>query len=175
MSSHTVLLTWNFEAWAHLILYGEEVTKKAQEEGEQAVAAYEQEQKDIAEGKIPVPASPKTKKKKPKGRQKGTASNRGKSKKKDDKNTKVCDEVNPVSFLKDTEPMYPKMSSDFQGIKMTIDKDDDALIMDVSSRILASRQKERNASSYYCLPVSKSMTVLPTGCAILLGLSSDNF
>ncbi len=39
-------------AWAHLILYGEEATKKAEKEGEEAVAIWEQEQKDIAEGKI---------------------------------------------------------------------------------------------------------------------------
>ena len=65
-----------------MILYGEEATKKAQEEGEQAVAAYEQEQKDIAEGRIPLPVSPKTKKKKPKGRQKGTTPNRGRGRRK---------------------------------------------------------------------------------------------
>lgn len=30
-------------AWAHLILYGEEATRQAQKEGEEAAAAYEQE------------------------------------------------------------------------------------------------------------------------------------
>lgn len=40
------------QAWAHLILYGEEATKKAEKEGEDAVAIWEQEQKDIAEGKL---------------------------------------------------------------------------------------------------------------------------
>jgi len=49
-------------AWAHLILYGEEATKQAQKEGEEAAAAYEQEKKDIAAGKIPEPI-PKPKKK----------------------------------------------------------------------------------------------------------------
>jgi len=53
-------------AWAHLILYGEEATKQAQKEGEEAAAAYEQEKKDIAAGKIPPPsAKPQTKRKKP--------------------------------------------------------------------------------------------------------------
>ena len=33
-------------AWAHLILYGEEATKKAQREGEEAVAVYQQQQID---------------------------------------------------------------------------------------------------------------------------------
>lgn len=53
-------------AWAHLILYGEEATRKAQKEGEEAAAAYEQEKKDIAEGKIvaPPPKPEKEKKKK---------------------------------------------------------------------------------------------------------------
>ena len=46
-------------AWAHLILYGEEATKQAQKEGEEAAAAYEQEKKDIAAGKIPEPSPTK--------------------------------------------------------------------------------------------------------------------
>jgi hypothetical protein len=53
-------------AWAHLILYGEEATRQAQREGEEAAAAYEQEKRDIAEGKIPEPpAKPEKKKKAP--------------------------------------------------------------------------------------------------------------
>ena len=50
-------------AWAHLILYGEEATRQAQKEGEEAAAAYEQEKRDIAAGKIPEPP-PKPEKKK---------------------------------------------------------------------------------------------------------------
>ena len=53
-------------AWAHLILYGEEATKQAQKEGEEAAAAYEQEKKDIAAGKIPPPPAKPEKKAKPK-------------------------------------------------------------------------------------------------------------
>jgi len=49
-------------AWAHLILYGEEATRKAQQEGEEAAAAYEQEKKDIAAGIIPVPPAKPDKK-----------------------------------------------------------------------------------------------------------------
>jgi hypothetical protein len=53
-------------AWAHLILYGVEATRQAQKEGEEAAAAYEQEKKDIAAGKIPEPPpKPEKKKKKP--------------------------------------------------------------------------------------------------------------
>eukprot|EP00584_Thalassiosira_punctigera_P018912 CAMPEP_0172570628 /NCGR_PEP_ID=MMETSP1067-20121228/128271_1 /TAXON_ID=265564 ORGANISM="Thalassiosira punctigera, Strain Tpunct2005C2" /NCGR_SAMPLE_ID=MMETSP1067 /ASSEMBLY_ACC=CAM_ASM_000444 /LENGTH=689 /DNA_ID=CAMNT_0013362759 /DNA_START=57 /DNA_END=2126 /DNA_ORIENTATION=- len=54
-------------AWAHLILYGEEATKKAQLEGEEAAAAFEQHEKDIAEGKIPPPSPSKPAKKKKRG------------------------------------------------------------------------------------------------------------
>lgn len=51
-------------AWAHLILYGEEATKRAQLEGEAAAAAFEQTEKDIAAGKILPPSlKPAAKKK----------------------------------------------------------------------------------------------------------------
>mmetsp|Transcript_27369 Transcript_27369/g.41420 ORF Transcript_27369/g.41420 Transcript_27369/m.41420 type:complete len:1311 (-) Transcript_27369:149-4081(-) len=50
-------------AWAHLILYGEEATKKAQREGEEAAAAYEREKAAIAAGEI-LPPAPKPEKKK---------------------------------------------------------------------------------------------------------------
>jgi hypothetical protein len=49
-------------AWAHLILYGEEATEKAKKEGEEAVAAFEQEKKDIAAGKILAPTPQKASK-----------------------------------------------------------------------------------------------------------------
>lgn len=57
-------ISFSFAAWAHLILYGEEATKQAQKEGEEAAAAYEREQQDIAAGKLPE-VSPRQKKKKP--------------------------------------------------------------------------------------------------------------
>ena len=53
-------------SWAHLILYGEEATKKAAQEGEEAAAAFAQHEKDIADGKI-LPPSPKPAKKKKRG------------------------------------------------------------------------------------------------------------
>jgi len=53
-------------SWAHLLLYGEEATKKAAQEGEEAAAAFAQHEKDIAEGKI-LPPSPKPVKKKKRG------------------------------------------------------------------------------------------------------------
>lgn len=71
-------------AWAHLILYGEEATRKAQKEGEEAAAAYEQEKKDIAEGKIMPPPPPKPEKKKPKCAKKTKDKKAGDRKKGDD-------------------------------------------------------------------------------------------
>ena len=171
-------------AWAHLILYGEEATRKAQEEGEQAVAAYEQEQKDIAEGKIPVPAPTKTKKKKSTPRTKNATSTKGRGRKKTTKNP-IVDATNantamsntPITCLEDIQAKYPKMSNEFKGINLISEKEDDALITDVSTRILASRQKETmTLSSSYCIPVSQlTTTSFPSGCALLLGLSSDDF
>lgn len=56
-------------AWAHLILYGEEATKKAQRGGEEAAAAYERKKAAIAAGEIlPPPPKPEKKKKVPKKR-----------------------------------------------------------------------------------------------------------
>ena len=50
-------------AWAHLILYGEEATRKAQLEGEEAAAAYEREKAAMAAGEV-LPSPPKAEKKK---------------------------------------------------------------------------------------------------------------
>lgn len=45
-------------AWAHLVLYGEDATRQAQKEGEEAAAAYEQEKKDGVSGKLPLIQTP---------------------------------------------------------------------------------------------------------------------
>lgn len=45
-------------------MYGEEATRQAQKEGEEAAAAYEQEKRDIASGKIKIPEPSKPEKKK---------------------------------------------------------------------------------------------------------------
>jgi hypothetical protein len=67
MYIHTIFFCTNgmlaLIAWAHLILYGEEATKQAQKEGEEAAAAYEHEKRGIAEGKIQAPLENKTDKK----------------------------------------------------------------------------------------------------------------
>jgi hypothetical protein len=48
-------------AWAHLILYGEEATRKAQLEGEEAAATYEREKAAMAAGEM-LPPPPKAEK-----------------------------------------------------------------------------------------------------------------
>jgi hypothetical protein len=88
------IFTWSkftfFPAWAHLILYGEEATRQAQKEGEEAAAAYEQEQRDIAAGKIPAPVSKMDKKKKePAKRKSKEAKQAEKQAKKERKEKKV--------------------------------------------------------------------------------------
>lgn len=62
-----------------MILYGEEATKKAQQEGEEAAAAWEQLQKDVAEGRLPPSAltSPKKVKRSPAGVKKNPGAPRG--------------------------------------------------------------------------------------------------
>jgi len=127
-------------AWAHLILYGEEATKKAQLEGEQ-------QQKDIATGKIP----------------KGTATAKKTLKKK---------KLSPdVSFF--AEKNKKKICSFFPDKTWASDiinmKDSD--LMKVASSRIAAR-KLRVSESASCIPSTE--TQLP-GYLMLLGLTADDF
>mmetsp|Transcript_13247 Transcript_13247/g.15409 ORF Transcript_13247/g.15409 Transcript_13247/m.15409 type:complete len:1475 (+) Transcript_13247:140-4564(+) len=154
-------------SWAHLILYGEEATKKAQKEGEEAVATYEQEQKDIAEGKIPTPLPPKKKK----AKTTSTTPRGGRGKKKKEKKTNTGIISKSQLSLNNTKPIIPQMASDYHhGVKV-VSLEDNALAIPVSARILASRKNVREGS-FHCVPVSKSTQKFPDGCAILVGLSS---
>jgi hypothetical protein len=95
-------------AWAHLILYGEEATKLAQKEGEEAAAAYEQEQRDLAAGKIPEPPNKsETKKKAPIRKPKETrrdsgtpVSNSDEPKQRPGKRTKSQEDAQKESIIK---------------------------------------------------------------------------
>ena len=124
-------------AWAHLILYGEEATRKAQKEGEEAAAAYEQEKKDIAEGKI-VPPPPKPEKKKPKTTKKakdkkgnadgkkgqGGAKGGAKKRKLDDDDTgEVRKRAKPgpkPSLKKDNESLAPVLSKGVARVSLHV-------------------------------------------------------
>lgn len=156
-------------------MYGEEATRKAKEEGEQAVAIFEQEQKDIAEGKIPTTAPTDTMKKKVKRKSNSAPSKRGRESQEKGKDVAYGGVSNLHSCLDDTKAMYPKMSRVFQGFKSTVQKDDDVLITDVTSRIHAARQRVIIPSPYHCIPIRKSTKTLPSGCAMLIGLCPDDF
>jgi hypothetical protein len=156
-------------AWAHLILYGEEATKKAQKDGEEAVAAYEQEKKDIADGKIIEPPPKAAKKKKaPAGKQKT-------SKKKDAQ--QLNSGKNPVSSYI-SKSLIPMVSAQDSIGALKHAGNDGSLKMAASERILAMRKhvlgctfkgKSHNAP---CVPIGKSPSKIP-GCAILVGLSPE--
>ncbi|KAL7578416.1 hypothetical protein ACA910_012812 [Epithemia clementina (nom. ined.)] len=77
-------------AWAHLILYGEEATKQAQKEGEEAAEAYEQEKRDLAAGKLPAepPKPEKSKKQARKKSEQTKGAKKGKSSKPESSNQK---------------------------------------------------------------------------------------
>ena len=104
---------------------------------------------------------------------KGTPSVRVKTPKKVNKTKMVSNIKKSLSALEDTKSMYSKMTKGFQGIRLNIKKDDNSLIREVSSRILASRKKE--VDRCYCIPVSESTTKFPVGCAVLLGLTPQDF
>lgn len=90
-------------------------------------------------------------------------------------NTSTGTPKDSLVCLDEIKSLYPKMSKGFQGIKVAMQKDDEALIAEVSSRILASRRKDTNLSSCCCIPVSKSIKTYPSGFAILIGLTPDDF
>ena len=156
-------------AWAHLILYGEDATKKAQKDGEEAVAAYDQEKKDIANGKVIV-SPPKTIKKKKTqiGKQKS-------SKKKDAQ--QLNNGKNPVSSYI-TKSLIPMVSSQDTIGALKIQGSTDSLKMVASERILSMRQHihhctfKGKSSNAPCIPISKSPSKIPC-FAILVGLSPD--
>eukprot|EP00521_Asterionellopsis_glacialis_P013923 CAMPEP_0195307938 /NCGR_PEP_ID=MMETSP0707-20130614/37967_1 /TAXON_ID=33640 /ORGANISM="Asterionellopsis glacialis, Strain CCMP134" /LENGTH=1416 /DNA_ID=CAMNT_0040372193 /DNA_START=37 /DNA_END=4287 /DNA_ORIENTATION=- len=150
-------------AWAHLILYGEEATKKAQKEGEEAAEAYEQEKRDIAAGKIivPPPKAPKKKKEKkpkePKKDEKGSESSSKAAKKEgdDSKTVRKRASKDPPSVAKKAKVTSPVKNDNaslapFLSRGVTVapvlaprktfeDMTEDELMKSVSTRILAVR------------------------------------
>ena len=102
-----MLFVYRIAAWAHLILYGEEATRQAQKEGEEAAAAFEQEKKDIAEGKIPEPTlKPEKKKKKNDKKEKGDSAGAGKEKTRttDADKTSIVDKPNEGTKKRKAKP-----------------------------------------------------------------------
>jgi hypothetical protein len=192
-----------FIAWAHLILYGDEATKQAQKEGEEAAAAYEQEKKDIAEGRVPearVPAAlPKAEKKKGKPGRKKSEGKKGENREgesnakpgrkkrvaKDDaggekKKRGVTDKESIAPILARTAGKAIVLAARHQFNEIS----DIELAVKVSSRLIIARENQycvtdlsfpAPVSSEFrsCAPVSPSR--IQSGGAMLLGLSSANF
>ena len=108
-------------------MYGEEATRQAQKEGEEAAAAYEQEKRDIAAGKIPEPP-PKPEKKKVMKKKEPNEKGTGEKKKKDAtvvtaaaKNGDVDGEVKPTkkrkTAPKDSLPAEKKARTESSSTK----------------------------------------------------------
>ena len=116
-------------AWAHLILYGEEATKKAQQEGEEAAAAYEQEKKDIAAGKIPVPPPKPDKKSKQAPKRKADEKAGSKKGKKDSEEDPVASGKRKPGRPKKNPEDIPTKPPPAKGQKATAGKEDIAPIL----------------------------------------------
>jgi len=182
-------------AWAHLILYGEEATQKAQKEGEEAVAAWEQEKKDIKEGKIVAPPpKPEKKKKKVIPKSKQGPGSKGKIMKK-----KLTSDKKKISL---SHSSFDKMSkkegeeSQIKGMISSVPKiaqeyfeqlpTGEDMIWESSKRIIANREQRAqswtspSASKFIgdntvCIPVYNPTAQLPFGCAMLIGLAAEDF
>jgi len=139
-------------AWAHLILYGEEATKKAQREGEEAVAAYERQQK---EGIVPEVPKKITKQK-----------------------TKSVKSEGHQSKLKKDDQLSLNLSTNLKHVVKRVageyhTGDIEQLMPSCIERILA--QSKDTGSVSRCISVAGlPQSSLPTGCAMLVGLSSDD-
>lgn len=150
-------------------MYGEEATRQAQKEGEEAAAAYEQEQRDIAAGKIPAPPPKPEKKKK--------APVKKKEKKPDAATSSVSRETKPAAPKKrkassspipdkkprtmaskpgpksEKEAMIPTLAKGVAKVPMLAPRDaflaekDDALIAMSAERVKAARYNAAKCSS----------------------------
>lgn len=118
------------KAWAHLILYGEEATRQAQKEGEEAAAAYEQEQRDIAAGKIPEQLLKPDKKKKPPTKKKekpdavasGGDKDAGRAQKKRNSSAAIGSSSSPAAKKGRVTPVRPGTKSEKEAMAPTLAK-----------------------------------------------------
>jgi len=183
-----------------LILYGAEATRKAQKEGEEAVAAWEQEKKDIAEGKIisPAPKSPKvkptSKKKQIEGHkvliQKKCLSNRNKpsntiASSSESTLSLMIESRDNILYVNECSTQVPKVTgliskygklphNDKELVRVSKEK----IIAWSERRLLASNSMSTFkpiGSSNICIPVDNFSSKIPHGCAMLVGLSSADF
>eukprot|EP00934_Nitzschia_sp_Nitz4_P002463 Nitzschia sp. Nitz4//scaffold119_size111653//105250//109419//NITZ4_004214-RA/size111653-augustus-gene-0.231-mRNA-1//-1//CDS//3329533908//2453//frame0 len=172
-------------AWAHLILYGEEATKQAQKEGEEAAAAFEKEKRDIAAGIVPA-AAPKADKKPKRKPKKKEDEEKPKKKKKETPATEKK-KVKPVA---DKESLAPVLSRS-AGKAVVLaprtaleDLSDIELATGVTKRVSAARLLNYATAGFSVpAPVSSFLRpcapsrgqLVPPGGAMLFGLSSAMF
>ena len=191
-------------AWAHLILYGEEATRQAQKEGEEAAAAYEQEQKDIAAGIIPAtPAKPEKKSKpgsnkKPKDKEKGKKDGKAEEKRKPGRPKKKADEsvkqppkkrsrnasetVDLASILAKSVTKAPILVAAAKFADMS----DEKLMEEAAARMVAARSVNYcvtevsqpapiHADFRPCIPRNEDMQHPMGGVALLFGIDPSMF
>ena len=183
-------------AWAHLILYGEEATKKAQLEGEEAAAAYEREKAAMAAGEA-LPPLPKAEKKKKVPKKRGKKDEGEEGDEVETKKQKKTPKPSPSGTKKAKPGPKPKTSSDMvvapyltRGVakapvlaprKAMESFTDEMLLQVVSGSIFAARRNRYcttdadnapvvEAEFRPCTPMSALTAVRPAGGAMLLGL-----
>lgn len=174
-------------AWAHLILYGEDATKKAQLDGEKAYAAYEQEQKDIKEGKVQPPPPPPSKRGRKKASQKATpAPKQTSAPVPKPQPVAIHVPAPPLTIPKNPATQAPSYLDLFKTHNKSWSKDmltqkDNDLILSASSRLSAAKKRRLNSTLHdfvgpvsMPVPFSYSPTNAP-GCLLLIGLSPQDF
>ena len=175
-------------AWAHLILYGEEATKKAQQEGEEAAAAYEKDMGANIPG-VPLPLPPKPEKKTSAakkvtgaGRKKKLESGAGVKRTANDnipieKKVKTNTRPDLVTLSKSVSKAHvlgPRLAFEMRN--------DDEMVKMVAERLTAVKSIGYCASFTgipvdvdmaikSCVPVGPCQHDVPSGGAMLLGLS----
>ena len=187
-------------AWAHLILYGEEATRKAQLEGEEAAAAYEREKAAMAAGEA-LPPPPKLEKKKP-PKKRGKKEEGEEGEEGETKKQKKAPKASPSVAKKAKPGQKQKPSSDVVPVpalsravskayvlaprKAMEDMTDDILCQIVSARIIAACRNgyhttdadnapEIDPELRPCAPINALGTVRHSGGAMLLGLNPTLF
>jgi len=192
------LLLSYFTAWAHLILYGEEATRKARLEGEEAAAAYEQEKKDIAAGKIIAPPPKPAKKKRKKKDKKAGDGNEGEknadaaesvdgttpdAKKAKKKRAPTQAKSSPGST--ESDPLLAKaaISVPILAPRKAFESMSDSEMLQAASARMEAARTIRNSTAEAnrplpipvdlrpCAPMASVLAHTPSGGAMLMGLS----
>lgn len=187
-----------------MILYGEEATKQAQKEGEEAAAAYEKEKRDIAAGIAPPPPpKPEKKQKRKPGRKPGSKEDNSHpgddsakteepiaKRKRGPKEETGSEKKKPKAII-DKESLAPILAKSTGRATVLAPRhsyaelSDIELVDGVAKRLIAARQLSYALTEFLapapipseirpCAPVS-TLTTPFLGGAMLLGLSPSLF